>query len=173
MQEPFEQGSTHLNYFASSNSKRFYLEFSRKYGAPQVCVFRSKDEKPTFSSWDVQNQPDEEAENTQAAAHSAPDHCGWVPFDSSRHFCPLCKQLHTALRDQPERKGNCLSCKLSYWTYFWHLLSCSSLDTHFGALFSLERRRSPSVQFSPDLAEPEFRSTCSLARLSQSFLWCV
>lgn len=86
MQEPFEQGSTHLNYFASSNRKRFYLEFSRKYGAPQVCVFRSKDEKPTFSSWDVQNQPDEEAENTQAAAHSAPDHCGWVPFDSSSHF---------------------------------------------------------------------------------------
>lgn len=60
-----EQGSTHLNCFASSNSKRSYLEFSRKYGAPQVCLFRSRDEKPNFSSQDVQDQPDEEAGITQ------------------------------------------------------------------------------------------------------------
>lgn len=83
LQEPCKQGSTHLICFACSNSKRFYLEFCRKHGAPQVCLFISKDEKSTFSSQDVQNQPNEEAEITQAAAHSAPGHCGWVPFDSS------------------------------------------------------------------------------------------
>lgn len=53
---------------------------------------------------------------------------------------------HMAFRDQPERKGNS---KLSYWTYFWHLLSCSSLDTHFGDLiFPWETPISISAIFS-------------------------
>lgn len=48
--------------------------------------------------------------------------------------------------DQTERQGR-TSCKLNYWRYLQCLFSCSSLDTHFGDLSSLERCRSPSVQF--------------------------
>ena len=47
--------------------------------------------------------------------------------------------------DQTERQQR-TSCKMNYWRYFWCLFSCSSLDTHFGDLFSLERYRSPSVK---------------------------
>lgn len=133
MQERCEQGSTHLNCFASSNSKRSYLEFRRKRGAPQVCLFRSKDEKPTFPSRDVQNQPDEEAEITQLQIIVAGSHLILLsflsPVETTPGFSPW--GHHAALRDQPDRKGNS---KLSYWTYFCHLLSSSSLDTHFGDL---------------------------------------
>lgn len=93
--EPCKQGSTHLNCFASSNSRRSYLESSRKYRVPFRFVFSdSRMKSLLFQVGMCRNQPGEGAGIAQLQLqisvalrrHVVESHLSLLLI-----FCHLCK----------------------------------------------------------------------------------